>query len=195
MRARIIIPVLALGLLLAAAAWLLRPGRADLAVGENATVGGASHPTLADRPGTLPDSPKPVVTKAPAPAFHPLVDTNTPGMESPTQREQDYVEQRVAELMDLGMDDQPASLQTILGELNNREPEIRQAAVQASMQFGSRDAIPRLRDAMDQTDDLKEKMAIQEAIEFLQTPSALEVVATHGKAAPTANAHPAPPRR
>jgi hypothetical protein len=87
-----------------------------------------------------------------------------------------YVEERISQLGDLGMDDDPASLNTILSELNNREPRIREAAVQAAIQFGSRDAIPRLTDAATQTDDPHEKAAILDAIEYLKLPSITEVM-------------------
>ena len=64
------------------------------------------------------------------------------------------------------MDNAPASLEIILGELTNRDPEIRQAAVDAAMQFGSRDAIPRLKEAVDRTEDPREKVALLEASNF-----------------------------
>ena len=98
---------------------------------------------------------------------------------SPAQH-QAYVDSRVEELMDLAMTDDPNSLNTILSELTNRDPEIRKAALEASVQFGSRDAIPKLTDAASQTDDPKEKAAIVEAIEFLKLPSATEVAQAGG---------------
>jgi len=87
-----------------------------------------------------------------------------------------YVEKRVAELQDLAMDDDPKSLQVILSELTNRDPEIRQAAVDAAVQFGSRDAIPKLTDAASQTDNAAERAAILEAAEFLKLPSYRETL-------------------
>jgi len=98
---------------------------------------------------------------------------------SPAQH-QAYIDSRVEELMDLVMNDDPNSLDTILSELTNRDPEIRKAALEASIQFGSRDAIPKLIDAASQTDDPKEKAAIVEAIEFLKLPSLTEVIAQGG---------------
>lgn len=82
-----------------------------------------------------------------------------------------YVEKRVAELQDLAMDDDPKSLQIILSELTNREPEIRHAAVDAAVQFGSRDAIPLLSDAALQTDDAEERASMLSAAEYLKLPS------------------------
>ena len=81
------------------------------------------------------------------------------------------------ELQSLAMNDDSASLQSILEELNNRDPQIRQAALEAVVQFGSRDAIPRLQDAASQTEDPHEKAALADAIEFLKLPSLTEVLA------------------
>lgn len=88
----------------------------------------------------------------------------------------EYVTQRTSELMDLAMNDDSDSLNTILSELTNRDPEVRKAAVQAAVQFGSRDAIPRLSDAALQTEDAQERAEIQQAIEFLKLPSLTEVM-------------------
>lgn len=86
-----------------------------------------------------------------------------------------YVEQRSSQLMDLAMTDDRASLDTILSELGNRDPEIRKAALEATIQFGSRDAIPKLTDAVSQTDDPNEKAALTDAIDFLKLPSLTEI--------------------
>jgi hypothetical protein len=110
--------------------------------------------------------------------------TNDLPGDSPEAKHQAYVEARTAELMDLAMDDSPQSLNTILSELNNRDPEIRKAAVEAAVQFGSRDAIPNLMDAAAQTDDPKEKKEIMEAVEFLKLPTLSEVTAQANSSPP-----------
>jgi hypothetical protein len=130
-----------------------------------------------------------VAAMSPAPA---LVVTNTAvaaesqGTETPKQKQQEYVQTRSAELMDLGMKDDAESLRTIPAELTNRDPEIRKAAVEAAVQFSSRDAIPALTDAAAQTDDPQEKVMYQEAIEFLKLPSLSEVIQQRKQAAPQA---------
>jgi hypothetical protein len=96
---------------------------------------------------------------------------------SPETKHQEYVRKRIAQLEDLAYEDDTASLETILSELTNRDPEIRKAALEATIQFGSRDAIPRLADAAVQTEDPEEKTALNEAIEFLKLPSLTEVLA------------------
>jgi hypothetical protein len=86
---------------------------------------------------------------------------------------EEYISRRTAELMDLAMSDDPASLQSILSELNNPEAEIRDAAVMAAVQFKTAEAIPALQDAYTRTDEPEEKISIRKAIEFLEpTPAA-----------------------
>jgi hypothetical protein len=99
---------------------------------------------------------------------------------TPEEQHDAYVEKRTEELMDLAMAEDSDSLNTILSELTNRDPQIRKAALEACIQFGSRDAIPKLSDVVSQTDDPKEKAEIVEAIEFLKLPSATEVIAQAG---------------
>jgi len=82
---------------------------------------------------------------------------------------------RIEELMELASTDERSSLDTILSELTNRDAEIRKAALEATVQFGSRDAIPKLMDVVGQVDEPQEKADILEAIEFLKLPSATEL--------------------
>jgi hypothetical protein len=89
--------------------------------------------------------------------------------------EEDYVEQRVSELRDLSMTDDPDSLATITSELDSREPQIRRAALAATIQFGSRDAIPALQNALPHAGDPQEKVDLQKAIDFLALPSMAEI--------------------
>ena len=84
---------------------------------------------------------------------------------------QQQIADRVAELMDLAMTDDPASLDTILSELSNPEPRIREAAVEAAVQFKSPGAVPALQDAAGRVADPEEKTRILKAIEFLSIPS------------------------
>jgi hypothetical protein len=86
------------------------------------------------------------------------------------QTHEDYVSKRVAELMDLAMTDDTISLYSILSELNNNDPQIREAAVTASVQFKNLEAIPALQDAYTRSDDPEEKIRIAKAIDFIATP-------------------------
>ncbi len=80
---------------------------------------------------------------------------------------QERVTDRIARLMDLAMTDEAASLTSILWELNNPDRRIREAAVIATVQFGSPDALPALKEASSRTDDPEEKTEILKAIDFL----------------------------
>ena len=111
------------------------------------------------------------------------------------ENHQAYVEQRVAELSDLGAQDDTASLDAILSELTNRDPDIRKAALDAAIQFGSRDAIPKLTEAASQTDDVHEKTALYNAIEFLQLPSVSELQTNQGPVVPRQPGARSAPRR
>jgi HEAT repeat protein len=87
---------------------------------------------------------------------------------------ENYVANRIAELEDLAMTDDSSSLATIESELDSREPRIQEAAVAATIQFGSRDAIPALRAAYGHLDDPGQKVNIQMAIDFLELPTLSE---------------------
>jgi len=106
-------------------------------------------------------------------------------------RQRAYVENRVAELMELASQDEPASLDIILSELANRDPEIRKAALEATLQVRNREAIPRLMEAAEQTDDPHEKAAIADAVEFLKLPTLGEVMDQMGERATNAPAEAA----
>jgi hypothetical protein len=88
-----------------------------------------------------------------------------PGMDHET-----YVEQRKVQLEELAMNNDPQSLNIILSELQNSDADIRQQAIRSTIDFGSKDAIPTLQNDMAYTTDLHEKLAIQNAIDFLQLP-------------------------
>jgi len=86
------------------------------------------------------------------------------------------VETRVQQLLDLGMEDDPKSLQTIVSEFSNADPEIRKAAVEAAVQFGSADAIPELESAMLWAENAEQRQQIADAIDFLKLPKLTQAV-------------------
>jgi len=151
----------------------------------------SSAPDVSLNPGTIPSmnhyryaeqsasgQPQSGLTPSNAPAQAASTITNS---DTPEIRHQAYAGSRLAELQRLSMQDDAGSLDTILSELTNRDPEIRAGAIEAAIQFGSRDAIPRLLDAATQTDDPKEKTALIDAAEFLKLPSLREVLAQNKK--------------
>lgn len=89
----------------------------------------------------------------------------------------EYVRQRREELMNLAMHNDSASLETILSELQNPDRQIRKAALEATVQFSDRAAIPRLRDLASRTTNEDEKAEIEQAADYLALPSMTEYLA------------------
>jgi len=75
---------------------------------------------------------------------------------------------RISNLQMLAMNNDADSLNLILRSLTDSNPQIRSAAVEATIQFGSADAIPALQDALAKTESPPEKVDVQEAIDFLR---------------------------
>jgi hypothetical protein len=98
------------------------------------------------------------------------VQENTSTDEAPLSHE-DYLVKRKADLYELGMSQNPASLKVILSEMHNPDPEIRKSALSATIDFGSQEATPALQNEMAWAEDPEEKLAIKKAIEFLQLPA------------------------
>ena len=88
------------------------------------------------------------------------------------------VDSRISELLDLAMTDKSDSLSIILSELTNPDARIRKTAVEATVQFGSREAIAALQEALAGSEDVEEKASIGRAIEFLDLPSSWETMAS-----------------
>jgi HEAT repeat protein len=108
--------------------------------------------------------------------------TNTSAAEKAAHETQ--VAERVSTLLELAMDNSKASLDTILSELTNSDSQIRRGALEATIQYASRDAIPRLAEVAGQTEDVQEKAALNDAIEFLKLPSLTEIVEANKGLAP-----------
>ncbi len=86
-------------------------------------------------------------------------------------------EARIEHLMDLSSNEDSASLSTILLELENPDKDVREAALEAAIQFGERtNTIARLTDLAQRTEDEDERAVLREAIEFIKLPSLTEVV-------------------
>lgn len=86
-----------------------------------------------------------------------------------------FVQARIDKLNELGANDDAESLHVILAELTNSDKEIRTAAVESAIQFGSRDAIPVLKELAARTLDPDEKKELLDAAEFLSLPTLSEV--------------------
>jgi hypothetical protein len=146
----------------------------------------APNSPTADQPAAAPDQ---VAAATPAPVAAPVAPHHRSvapadrgeGVSTPNSaaaNREEYLSSRRAELAQLGTSDDPADLKTILAELNNKEPEIRGAALSATVQFGSKDAIPALQNEMSWTEDPQEKVDIMNAIKYLQLPAFQEGIAS-----------------
>ena len=82
---------------------------------------------------------------------------------------------RIDKLQELQANDDAASLQAILSELTNSDKTIRAAAVESTIQFGSRDAIPVLKDLAARAGDAAEKKQLLDAADFLALPTLTEI--------------------
>lgn len=91
------------------------------------------------------------------------------------EEHQAYVQARIDKLQELQAHENAQSLQAILSELTNSDKEIRAAAIESTIQFGSRDAIPVLNDLAARTEDPNEKKELLDAAEFLALPSLTEI--------------------
>jgi hypothetical protein len=88
-----------------------------------------------------------------------------------------FVGRRANELYSLAMNDDTASRDTILSELQNPDKRIREAALEAAIQFNDRSVVPYLKDIANQTEDPREKVAILDAIDYINLPSLTELIA------------------
>ena len=87
------------------------------------------------------------------------------------EEKQSYIEAETSRLQDLSTQDDPASLSAIVNDLTNSEKEVRLAAIEATKQFGSKDAIPVLQADVAGATDTDEKIALLEAADFLALPT------------------------
>lgn len=119
----------------------------------------------------------PTATSAPAvstaqTSLHPVLDQPVIPPANPVApaNHAEFVGARLAELMALAMNDDANSVEEIISELSNPDPQIRRGAVEAVVQFGDRSVIPRLQAIAEQTDNEADRADILEAAEFLNLP-------------------------
>ena len=85
-----------------------------------------------------------------------------------------WMAERISDLNRLSWFDDAESLGKILAELRNPLPEIRAAALSATIAFSSRDSIPYLEAIAKETRDSQEQKALTDAIEYLKLPTMVE---------------------
>jgi HEAT repeat protein len=107
-----------------------------------------------------------IVANAAQPSTHATVPAITNVVLSAKERADE-----IDRLQDWSMNDDAESLNHIVADLTSPDKEIREAAIEATKQFGSADAIPSLKAAADSTENIEDKTAYLEAADFLSLPS------------------------
>ena len=97
------------------------------------------------------------------------------GLSVNTNVDREEIEQKVEALAEASAKGDSDAFQLIITALKDPRPEIRKAALEATIQLGSRDAIPVLKELAAKTEDPREKVEILDAIEFLELPSLSEI--------------------
>jgi hypothetical protein len=75
----------------------------------------------------------------------------------------------------MGLSDDPRALEFLLQELERAHPAQIEPILNGVIQFGSRDAIPRLRALARETPDPEQRRALDEAADYLALPSLTEL--------------------
>ena len=168
MRAKVIIPLLLVGIFAVFLAFMVGPrnpaANGQIAGANIAAADSTLKTTSVQHSGN-------VLSHLPAATGKNVIASTTP-VDDPANAENEmYVAGRIAELENLGMTDDPNSLLMIESNFDSRDPRIQEAAVAAAVQFGSRDAIPALQYACSQFDDPGQKLNIQKAIGLLELPT------------------------
>ena len=112
---------------------------------------------------------RPAVSNIPARTNIPTTVAVVSDIQDPTNHAE-YVQERVAELTSLAMNDDANSFNIIWSELSNPDREIRAGALEAVIQFGDHTVSPRLRELAAQTQDPAEQSAILEAADYIDLP-------------------------
>ena len=167
MRPKVFLTVVVLSIVVLTAAVLLkRP---------SATVDSEPSVTETTSPNAGSDSPPPAMS-----GFTGSVQVN-PALANVAVPAADKArEEVIARQLDLlrehaaSLSEDPAALAACLDALTHTESEVRQAAVEIVMTSNDTNAIPRLRQALDVVEDPREKVAILDAIEYLELPDAFD---------------------
>jgi HEAT repeats len=138
----------------------------------------ANKPPAITTPAVAKKQARPSVNKESAAHTSPQILDLPPPSVSPDSTDapetQEWVDSRVHELSDLAWFDDAESLKKILAELSNPNPEIRTAALAATREFGSREAVPYLQAIAEKSTNSAEKNSLAELIEFLNLPTVVE---------------------
>jgi len=112
----------------------------------------------------------------PEPAVRmPAVPAARPEVQPSAEEKRLAVSEKMEQLQAWAQTDDALGLANIMSELaTNSESKVRLAAITLAKQSGSREIIPALKDAAERAEDLKEKKALLDAVEFLAQPTVSE---------------------
>ena len=98
---------------------------------------------------------------------------STPEEDRAAQKQKDL--DSISEALIAG-DGDPRSLIAVENGLENQDPEVRGAAREAAMHLGDTNIIPYLNGALQNAQDPREKVAIMDALTYLETPSRADTI-------------------
>jgi colicin import membrane protein len=154
MRPKFVLALLVSALLVIGLAVFLKPHR------ENAA------PPPVEAAPAQPASPAVAANVVPPPL--PLPAPVAPAPRVLTEEERQAASQaEIDRLQEWERNDDPQSLSNILADLTNSEKQVREAAIEATKQFGSTNAIPALKAAALSSPDAQEQIDLLEAANFL----------------------------
>lgn len=90
------------------------------------------------------------------------------------QGDPEWLDSRIDALHALAGSEDSGSLGKILAEIRSPVPEIRAAALEATREFGSRDAVPYLQTLANESRDPAQSKELADLIEFLNLPTLIE---------------------
>ena len=90
-------------------------------------------------------------------------------------REAETPEERERALLELALTDEPESLSFLLDELDRVDEDQRESVLSAVVQFGSREAVPRLRQLALEARSPDQARQLTEAADYLELPSLTEI--------------------
>jgi hypothetical protein len=167
MRPKFVLALVAFSILVLAGAFCLKQATSQLQPSSPLIV--AILPPPAAKP-----APAPAATSANLPASEPpstIMPVATVKSPATPEEKQAYIEAETSHLQDLSTQDDAASLSAILNDVTNSEKAVRLAAIEATKQFGGKDAIPTLQADVASAPDTEEKIALLEAADFLALPT------------------------
>ena len=174
MRLKFAIAVLGLALLVVGAALSLKQYLGGRTAGGgsvgsvppvHSNVAATAAPPLKPEPALPPVAPPP--TNTVASLSNSVTAQQSAAIPKPSQ---DAINTEIDRLQDLSLNNDPASLSNILKDLTYPDQEVREAAIEATKQFGSSDAVPVLRDLAAKDQNPEESAALLDAAAFLSLP-------------------------